>query len=141
LHATGELVAVQIGSNVSRCFHHCSCRFQTCQLEQTCSAAVTILLSKVSHEPYGAASATGLTNLLYEVAMPQTLDPACDLSTPEVLLWSRPPAERNIHTVSLFSKLTAVAVISILPLRLSTIVPGAFTGDTNHFQKVNTGET
>ena len=54
---------------------------------------------------------------------------------------SLPPAERNIHTVSLFSKLTAVAVISILPLRLSTIVPGAFTGDTNHFQKVNTGET
>jgi hypothetical protein len=32
--------------------------------------------------------------------MPQTLDPACDLSTPEVLLWSLPPAERNIHTIS-----------------------------------------
>ena len=57
------------------------------------------------------------------------------------ILWSLPPAERNIHTISLFSKLAAAAVISILPLRLSTIVPGAFTGDTNHFQKVNTGET
>ena len=74
------------------------------QVEQTCFAAVTILLSKVSHEPYGGASATGLTNLLYEVAMPQTLDPACDLSTPEVLVWSLPPAERNIHTISLSRK-------------------------------------
>jgi len=37
------------------------------QVEQTCFAAVTILLFKVSHEPYGGASATGLTNLLYEV--------------------------------------------------------------------------
>jgi hypothetical protein len=43
------------------------------------------------------------------------------------------------HSRSLFSKLAAAAVISILPLRLSTIVPGVFTGDTNHFQKVNTG--
>jgi hypothetical protein len=45
-----------------------------------------------------------------------------------------------MRAASLFSKLAA-AVISILPLRLSTIVPGAFTGDTNHFQKANTGES
>ena len=87
-------------------------------MEQTCFAAVTILLSKVSHEPYGGASATGLTNLLYEVAMPQTLDPACDLSTPEVLLWSLPPAERNIHTISLFRAMAATTSITAASLPL-----------------------
>src|SRR5581483_11338279 len=33
--------------------------------------------------PYGGAPVTGLTNLLYGVAMPQQHDPACDLSTPK----------------------------------------------------------
>jgi hypothetical protein len=32
--------------------------------------------------PHGGASATGLTNLLHEVALPQLTDTACDLSTP-----------------------------------------------------------
>jgi len=32
--------------------------------------------------------------------MPQDADAACDLSTPEVLFQSLPPAEPNIHTIS-----------------------------------------
>ncbi len=44
--------------------------------------AVTKLLCEVVFVPHGGASATGLTNLLDEVVLPQQHDTACDLSTP-----------------------------------------------------------
>jgi len=38
--------------------------------------------------------------------MPQDADTACDLSTPEVLFQSLPPAEPNIHTISFENNLS-----------------------------------
>src|ERR1041384_3422850 len=53
--------------------------------------------------PYGGAPVTGLTNLLYEVAMPQQHDPACDLSTPRKPLFSELIPPEPTHSYHLLS--------------------------------------
>ena len=60
---------------------------------------VATLLFKVPRGPYTGAPATGLTNLLNEVA-PHGMHAACDLSTPEALFRSLTHAELIIHTIS-----------------------------------------
>ena len=51
--------------------------------------------------PYGGAPATGLTNLLYEVALPHVANPACNLSTPSVLdRQGITPRQNIIHAIS-----------------------------------------
>ena len=66
LQATGELVAVQVDSNVSAVSITPSV---VCKLPGGVDmlSGGTDLLFKVSREPYAGASVTGLTNLLYEV--------------------------------------------------------------------------
>jgi hypothetical protein len=60
----------------------------------------TILLSRVAM-PHGGDLITGLTNLLYEVAMPQLTHTARNPSAPKTDVFKAYPALKNsIHTIS-----------------------------------------
>ena len=89
-------------------------------VEQTCFGAVTKLLSKVAM-PYGGASVIGLTNLLYEVAMPHSNDTAYNLSTPDSY-WFRPES----HRLKLYSY-HLLCVLERAPRASTGVCAGAFT--------------
>ena len=77
-----KLIPVQIHSHITS--HVTPPRKKTGKrggVDVLCGGHQTPIRGRLSG-PHGGASATGLTNLLNEVAMPQPTDPACDLSTP-----------------------------------------------------------
>src|SRR5579875_2275669 len=57
--------------------------------------------------PYGGAPVTGLTNLLYGVALPQKHYPACDLSTPRKPLFSKLIPPEPTHSYHLLWSIEA----------------------------------
>src|ERR1700749_544832 len=99
---------MQINADVSFRFH--TPPRKPSGVDSLCGLAT--LLFKVPRGPYTGAPATGLTNLLNEVA-PHGLHAACDLSTPEAFL-PEPNARGAEHSYHL--------LISALLLRTRTSV-------------------
>ncbi len=88
---------MQINADVSFRFH--TPPRKPSGVDSLCGVAT--LLFKVPREPYIGAPATGLTNLLNEVA-PHGMHAACDLSTPEAFL-PEPNARAAEHSYHLLS--------------------------------------